>query len=218
MANNNYRLKSLNSDGTKFTSWSEIKPISAYWVSKKPVVSWYIYRRRLKIQFCDINLNLTVSWEACLGSHLSKQLISSCSRSLSGRILAWGFMTNIILFLPRPAKYDVRMVTMTKTLHFKIYGLEMIAVVSIYLWLYWLWTFHDLDVKLFTMQILLTWTEPYHDHQYLICSRNSLIIFRANHVFVSAMCKHFSQLAKHPNFAAGMKFCIFMLEFKMLKC
>ena len=105
--------------------------------------------------------------------------------------------------------YDV---TMTKTLHSKIYGLEMIAVVSIYLWLYWLWTFHDLDVKLYICSYLrcrFSWLEPHHDHQFLICSRNSLIIFRANHVFVSAMCKYFSQLAKHPNFAAGMKFCIF---------
>ena len=40
---------------------------------------------------------------------------------------------------------------MTKTLHSKIYGLEMIAVVSIYLWQYWLWTFHDLDVKLYVV-------------------------------------------------------------------
>ena len=72
LANNNYRLKSIYSPITNFTSWTEIQPISVYWVSKKPVVSWYIYRRRLKIQFADINLNLTEG----PGSHLSKQLIS----------------------------------------------------------------------------------------------------------------------------------------------
>ena len=106
--------------------------------------------------------------------------------------------------------------TMTKTLHYKIYGLEMIAVVSIYLWLYWLWTFHDLDVELYVVIYDADSVEPHHDHQFLICSRNSLIIFIAKHVFVSAMCKHFSQLAKHPNFV-DFAFLLWW-NLKMLKC